>query len=288
METQKCRALLRAIDTGSFSAAAEALGFTPSGISHMITSIENEVGFSILKRSRNGVTLTANGEELLPLLRALVKIDINIEQQSSEILGLARGHITIGAYSSIAAQWLPQILRDFQRDYPGISIQMMEGTHDELDGWMSDGYLDFCMYSYRSDIDFEWIPLSEDPMYAVVSPEHPFAFRSHIAPKECEGQPFIMPGRSMDADVSDIIKKFSLSLDIKYRTIENYSAISMIECGLGISIMNELITKGRISNVMLVPFDPPQHIDLGIAVPSLKQASPAAKKMVEYIRKHFE
>jgi len=178
MDTQKYRAFIRSVDLGSFSAAAEEMRFTPSGISHMVSAVENEVGCELLKRGRNGVSLNPSGEIMMPAIRALINAETAIEQESSALTGLAKGSITIGAYSSIAAQWLPQILRNFQDDYPGISVQLMEGVHEELDDWMAADRMDFCLFSYRKGLEFEWIPLRDDQMFLVVSPDHPFASKA--------------------------------------------------------------------------------------------------------------
>ena len=287
MDTQKYRAFVLAVDLGSFSAAAEELMFTPSGVSHMASAVEDEVGLTLLRRGRNGVALTSSGEQMMPMIRNLVRSEEAVKQQASAISGLASGSVTIGAYSSIASQWLPGIIKEFREKYPGISIRLLEGVRDEIEQWMADGRLDFCMFSYREDTDLEWIPLKDDPMYVAVSKSHPFADRSSVRPEDCAGQPFIMPGRDHDPDVVDLLKRFSVDVDIEYTTIENYSAISMVECGLGISIMNELITKGFRSDTVLVPFDPPQRINLGIGIRSMKAASPAARGLIRFIRDKF-
>ena len=287
MDSLKCKALLRSIELGSMSAAAEDLGYSTAGISRMITAIEDEMGFQVVNRDRSGITLTKNGEDLRQALLLYSQADDIASQVSSEINGLARGRLLIGTYSSIAANWLPEVILDFSRDYPGISIQLMEGVHSELDQWMNSTRMDFCLYSYRPDMEMEWLPIRNDQMYAVVHPHHPFAERTSIRPEEIDGQPFIMPSQSNDIDVMDLLRRFNVRPDIRYTTIENYSALSMIEYGLGVSIMNELITQGRIAHVVLVPFDPPQYIEMGIAIPSLKAAVPAAKKFIQYIQKHL-
>lgn len=284
MDSLKCKALLRSIELGSFSAAASELGYSTAGIRQMVTAIENEVGFTILNRGHDGVCLTANGKKIMPALQLYARADATISQISSEINGLTQGKLVIGSYSSISAHWLPAVLKRFKHDYPDISIELMEGVHDELDEWMRSTQMDFCIYSYRSNIDLEWIPLRGDQMYVVVAKTHPFAKRDSVHPSECAGQPLIMPSRGRDVDIIDLLERFHIKPSVEFVTIENYSALSMVEHGLGISIMNELITMGRLNDVVLVPFDPPQCIEMGIAIPSLKAASPAAKKMVKYIR----
>ena len=69
METARCRAFLAAAETGSFSKAAEALSYTPSGVNQLVTALEKELGFPVFRRNTKGVTLTENGELLLPAVR---------------------------------------------------------------------------------------------------------------------------------------------------------------------------------------------------------------------------
>lgn len=287
MDSLKVNVLIKALEEGSMSAAAEALGYTTSGISQMITGIENELGFPIVTRGRSGIALTKAGEALYPALLAFSRADSNIRQLASEQRGLVGGQLLIGAFSSIAANWLPGIIRRFKDDYPGISISILEGIHHEIDHWMATTKMDFCMYSYRPGQESDWIPLYEDPMLIVVSPQHPFASRSSVAPEELNGQPFIMPGRGRDLDVVELLNRFQVKPDIRYITLENYSAMSMVEAGLGISVMNELITLGRLNHVVMLPFDPPQSITLGIAAPDSKNLSPAARKFIQYIREEL-
>lgn len=287
MDTQKLNALLRSIELGSFSAAAEELGFTPSGISHMAAAVEDELGYPVLLRGRSGVTLTKDGKEILPALLALANAEKNVEQQASRVRGLVSGRLNIGTYSSFSFQCLPKILKEFHEKYPNIEIQLMEGVHAELDDWMRSTNMDFCIYSEGKDSSLEWYPLLDDPMYAVVPLNHPLAKRDKIAPKELESETFIMPGRYNDIDVMNVLKKFDVHPNIRYMTIENFSAIAMIEQGMGVSIMNQMITAYQKGQVTMIPLDPPQKITLGIAIPSLKHASPAARQMIAFLRKAY-
>ena len=147
MDTQKYKALLCAIELGSFSAAAEQLGYTPSGISHMADAVEGWLGLTLLQRGRSGVSLTHSGELLLPMLRDLVHLETLLQQQAADLRGLTSGKLTIGSYSSISAHSLPQVLYAFQQDYTGITIRLMEGVHQELEDWLADYLVDFCLFS---------------------------------------------------------------------------------------------------------------------------------------------
>ena len=71
MNLEKLRTMMAVVDCGSLTRAAGELGCTQSAVSHAIDSLERELGFSVLKRSRAGVRLTGEGERLLPAVRSL-------------------------------------------------------------------------------------------------------------------------------------------------------------------------------------------------------------------------
>ncbi|RGY97605.1 LysR substrate-binding domain-containing protein [Clostridium sp. AM58-1XD] len=285
MDLKKCEVLLKAVDYGSFSKVADELGYTPSAISHMMNSLDREVGFQLLVRGHSGVKPTDNCVKILPILRELIKWDNQLEQVVSEICGLETGTVTIGTYASISIHWLPRIIKAFQADYPHIKIRTMEGVRQELETWLDENRVDFCVYSYQPQIKRDWIPLKDDPMLAVLPPDHPYANKKSYPISACEGEPFIMPALGQDYDTAQLLREARVTPDISFSTMDNYSTISMIECGLGISIMNELITKGMVSNVVKKPLDPPRYITMSIALPSLEKASPAARKFIDYVKK---
>ena len=159
MDFKKCEALLAAIDTGSFTKAAEQLHYTPSGISHMMTNLEAELGFPLLYRSKTGVVPTPSALELMPVLREMADCANRFEQISSRINGLQTGRLTIGVYTSIATCWLPPVIKAFAASYPGIRIILKEGIHQELDSFLENRQVDICLYSEKPDSPYTWIPL---------------------------------------------------------------------------------------------------------------------------------
>lgn len=142
-----------------------------------------------------------------------------------------------------------------------------------------------CFYTWRPKMKCAWIPLRNDPVVAVLPLDHPLAASSSYPLARCRDEKFIMPALGRDEDIAAILEEAGISPKIAFSTIENYAAISMIECGLGMSIMNELITKGRLNKVAILPLDPPCRINFGIALPSLAKASPAAREFIEYAKR---
>ena len=282
MESARCKAFIFSVEMGSFSRAGEALGYTPSGVSQLVGALESEFGFPLLHRSSKGVTPTAAGQKLLPAVRGFIQQEERMLQLAADIKGLDVGEITIASYYSISNHWLPKVIRAFEQDHPNIHIRLMEGIRKDVIRWLRDADADIGFMSSGDGLDFDWIPLAEDPMLAVLPRSHPAAKKDRFPVENFSKESFIMPAFGHDDDVAALFDKFHITPGIKFSTLESFAAMSMVESGLGISVMNELITRNWQCDVAMLPLDPPQSITLGLALPSLEQAAPAARRFAEY------
>ena len=282
METARCRAFLAAAETGSFSKAAEALSYTPSGVNQLVTALEKELGFPVFRRNTKGVTLTENGELLLPTVREFLRQEDRIFELSAEMNGLLIGSVTIASYSSIATHWLPAVIRAFQQDYPQIRIKLMEGIWQEVSKWLDDRAADIGFFSYQEGMPYEFIPLAEDPMLALLPRDHPLANAAAYPLENCATDRFIMPALGCDDDVEALFAKNGIQPNVQFTTLESFSVMSMVEQGLGMTVMNQLITEKRICDIAMLPIDPPSQITLGVAMNSRADVSPAVKMFLKY------
>ena len=282
METARCRAFLAAAETGSFSKAAEALSYTPSGVNQLVTALEKELGFPVFRRNTKGVTLTENGELLLPTVREFLRQEDRIFELSAEMNGLLIGSVTIASYSSIATHWLPAVIRAFQQDYPQIRIKLMEGIWQEVSKWLDDRAADIGFFSYQEGMPYDFIPLAEDPMLALLPKDHPLAQAETYPLENCKYDRFIMPALGCDDDVEALFAKNGIEPNVQFTTLESLSVMSMVEQGLGMSVMNKLITEKRICDIVMLPIDPPSQITLGVAMNSKADVSPAVNMFLKY------
>ena len=282
METARCRAFLAAAETGSFSKAAEALSYTPSGVNQLVTALEKELGFPVFRRNTKGVTLTENGELLLPTVREFLRQEDRIFELSAEMNGLLIGSVTIASYSSIATHWLPAVIRAFQQDHPQIRIRLMEGIWQEVSKWLDDRAADIGFFSYQEGMPYDFIPLAEDPMLALLPKDHPLAQAETYPLENCKYDRFIMPALGCDDDVEALFAKNGIEPNVQFTTLESLSVMSMVEQGLGMSVMNKLITEKRICDIVMLPIDPPSQITLGVAMNSKADVSPAVKMFLKY------
>ena len=280
MDTARCKAFLAAAETGSFSRAAEQLDYTPSGVSQLVSALEQELGFSLMIRSSRGVMLTDNGRRVLPVVRSFLREEERLRQVAADIGGLVVGRVSIATYPSIASHWLPGVLRVFEESYPDIEIRLMEGTRQELTRWLEEKRADLAFFSYMDPMPYDWIPLAEDRMMAVLPENHPLAKEEAYPLERCRHERFIMQELGRDAHVMELFKMEGITPDIRYTTVEYSSTLAMVREGLGMTVTNELITQTLQGGVVVIPLYPPRQITLGIALSSLKNAAPAVKRFV--------
>ena len=284
MDTKKLEVLLKAIETGNLTAAGDEMGFTQSGVSHLIKSIENELGFQILIRGKSGVRLTSDGEEMLPIIREIVNATERLSQFSSNIRGMSSGHIRIGTYTSVSICWMPRIIQQFSRDYPGIRIELAELDNDPLiEKHLSDGTIDFAFMSNPSGQN-EWIPLANDRIIALLPNGHPLTQKQSLVLSDIVNQPFIMPSAGFDSDIKHIVDGLESGPKVVFSSMDFRAIVAMVQHGLGISMVPEMILADITTDVVIKEFSPCQYRPLGIAVRSLANASLAARTFIKYAK----
>ena len=285
MDITKFEVLLRAVDCGSLTRAAEEMGYTQSGISHMMKSLETEFGFPVLVRGRTGVTLTRGGHTILPYIRTIVNANNHLNQNVSELNGLDTGSITIGEFASISISWMPSIIAEFHQDYPNIALHLIEGSTQELEQAMLENRLDIGFFSYQPHMHFDWFPLKQDPIMAVLPPRHPQAEEKSFPIPAFQHETLVIPAMGGDYDVRRVLKEADVHVDCAITTMDDYAAIAMVEKGLCVTMVPEMLLQGHPTTAVVLELDPPQYRTIGIVAPSFATLSPAAKKFLSYAKR---
>jgi len=285
MDIIKCEALINAAEMGSITAAAEEMGYTQSGITRMISSLEDEVGFTLLTRSKHGVTLTGDGEIIIQKIRELVRAYQGVIQTASDINGVIEGVLRIGSYFSFSSAILPGILKKFEDKYPKVNVRLQEGPGVELNRWLFEKSVDLCFMSKPDDkIECDYLPLFKDEILAWLPKSHPKAKAKAFPVKDLENEAFIQTMPNLGSDIDRLIAEENLKLNVMYTTRNSYSTYNMVEKGIGISVEQKLTSENWKGNVVKIPLRPKKYIPIGIAVPSRYAISPAAKKFIELAR----
>lgn len=283
MNIGKYETLMAVVEYGSLTRAAQSLGCTQSAVSHSIESLEQELGFALLKRGRAGVRLTGEGERLIPAVRNLLNSAEQLAQTAASIRGLESGTVRIGSFTSVAVHWLPPVLKEFQKDYPRVAFKLLNGDYHDVEQWLMEGSIDIGFVNVPSTVDCECIPLMEDRLLAILPRHSRFESYPRFPLVECETEPFISLLESSDHDARRALEAAGVKPNVRFYTKDDYAIIAMVEQGLGISIMPELLLKGRHDDIQMLPLVPEARRTIGIAIAAGDKAGPATRRFADYV-----
>lgn len=283
MLEDKLKVLMTVIDEGSLSAAASKLGYTPSGISRMMVSLEDELGLTLLERGKNGVSATKECNMLIPSIRNAVFYSSQCEQIAAELRGLDVGAVTVGTSYGAYYRWLAEIIADFAAAYPNIDVRFIHKNSTELSKAIELHQVDMGIISKR-EAKGKWLGLYNDPMTAWVPQGSQYEEKGYVPVEAFETEPYIEPYPGEDTDSARYFKKHGIRPNIRYTVNDTYAAFCLVEAGLGITLMNNLTMGNWGGKVSAVPIKPEEKVSIGI-ITANESVSPAAKKLIEYIEK---
>lgn len=280
---QRYIALQKILELGSFSKAAEAIFCTQSAISQMISSLESELGITLLRRNRNGVQLTKEGEELYPFIERAILQYRAMQEKADEIKGLETGIIRVGTISSITCHWMPKLIKGFQERYPKVQFLFHQGDYMLIPEWIKTGEVDFGFISTDFVSDLEMIPVQKGEMLAVLPENHKYAKRKKVPLEVLTKEPFILLEEGQFSEPLEAFRKENLSPQIKYTVHDDYAIMTMVEAGLGVSILAELMTRRTNFAIACRHLDPPVFRSLGVAFKDKNALPIASKYFIEYL-----
>ena len=282
MESKKLEALLMAVDLGSFTKAAEVLGYTQSGLTHMMNSLEKEVGFTLLERGRSGVRLTEEGERIAPAVREFLQANARLDSVIEQVASSRTEIIRVSAYASIAMHWLPGIIQRFREECPDVDVDIRMADHVDVPyELLAQGKMDAILVSPQDEGQYEWVHLADDPMIAVLPKDFDTQGMTAFPLAAFEARDFIMPSQGFDKDIMRIFNRIGVKPHILPTWVDDPTVISMVSHGLGVSMMTELTVRGRTDGVKLLPVEPASSRELGLAVRSLDAASDGLRHFID-------
>ena len=281
MDTEKCRALLCVLETGSLTAAAEQLGYTPSGVSRMMAALEDEVGFSLLERGRSGVEATAACELLLPVVREMADAGRRVRETAAAICGAEVGSICVGsAYGAYYAR-LADTVAAFSKAHPGIDVQILQGSSSKLCAALEDRTMDYAIVSRREGA-FDFLPLLRDPMTVWLPEGHRLASENAVPIAVFAQEPYIATYPAQNTDNDYVLRAHGIEPRTRFATIDDRATAALVRAGLGISMNNGILAQGLdLTGVAVRPLAPETLIEIGAAIPPEERRSPAAKAFLQ-------
>ncbi len=271
---QKYLAFVKTVECGSFTKAADLLSYSQSGISRMIGDLEREWRVTLLERGRSGVRLTSEGVRLLPYAKRVCAEYEKLQSEVDEINGLKSGLIRIGTFSSVATHWLPNIIREFQKEYPNIDYELLLGDYTEIETWIAEGRVDCGFLRLPVQTELETMFIEQDRLLVILPEDHPLAALEKIPLSTLCGEPFMLLEKGAKAEVSEIFERSGLQPKVHFTTWDDYAIMSMAESGLGVSILPELILKRTPYRIAARELEIPAYRNIGLAWRGRKSCRP--------------
>ncbi|RLL45475.1 LysR family transcriptional regulator [Oceanobacillus piezotolerans] len=234
---------LKVIERGSFTKAANDLGYTQSAVSQVIQTMEAELSTTLIFRSRSGISLTPDGEQFLPYIKKVCYAQRELVEKSKEMRGLEHANIRIGTFSSVSSNWLPLFMKDFKKNYPSVHFHLQQGEYTSIIQYIKEGSVDFGFVNPDAVTDLETISLTSDEMLVVLPYNHPLVDQETITAEDIANEPFILLDEGELSEPLEIFKEQGIKPNIQYRVHDDYTIMSMVENGLGISILPELVLR---------------------------------------------
>ena len=286
----KYRAFIEVVETGSITRAAKNLGYSQPGISYMIDTLEKEIGFPLLIRSKDNVQPTKDGARILYHCKQIVNNEDDLLETAKAINGLMEGTIYLAAQNSMIINIVPHIISRFSKSFSGITVNLIELPFEGFPRVLQSGDVDMGFMSEAKLKGFEFHPLFKDPLCLIMHKDHPFARYEKIPVENLNGCDFIMPMPGWDDTVKMVTDKYPFTANIKYEVASDTAGIALTAENQGVYIMSNLQTSLLPDNVVHRPFEEDYYRTMGYMVKTLKNATPSLSefvKVTEHVVKEF-
>lgn len=284
MTLTQLQVLVAAAKAGSFTRAAEEIGFTQSAVSQMIQSLEKELGVCLFHRSRNGIVPTSIGERMLQHARDILTIASCMTEEANLARGLASGTLRIASIPSVACRFLPGLLGSFRKRFPEVDILLLEGDSDEIDNWMNSSVVDIA-FTALPGRELQTIPLLSDEMMVILPDTHSLKDRAALRFDEIAKYCFIMP---KDGCIKKMLHENGITPAVTFEVREVYTILKMVQEYIGITIMPELYMPADLPKVIAVPLVPTIRREVVLAVRNWQTISPLTAEFALHSQQYIK
>ena len=282
MKIKKYEAFIYACECKSISEAAKRFGNSQSGVTQLIGSLEKDLGFRLLVRNKGGVRLTDEGRLVYNAIKKVVEDNERVRELAAEINRYGENTVRVGAFKSIAVNWLPQLMKEFGEICPDVNFIIYDGHYSEIEEKLRSGEVDVGFVSMPFE-GCECRELLKDELLAVLPKNHSLADSEYVPAKQFGCEDVVSLVDSTDRDAKQYLQENGVKPDKKFKTADDYAMLSMVENELGICIAHELVMKNDNHNVVTKPLSPRTYRVIGLAVPDIGHKSDTVRQFADFV-----
>ena len=273
----------RVVEQGSFTRAAAVCGYSQSAVSQNVKALEQETGVTLLRRQKDGVQLTQDGKEFYPYILAVFQSEQALEQKRQETMGLQNSVIRIGTFTSVSRNLLPPKMKAFKQRYPQVRFVLRQGEYTSIPQWIRQGDIDFGFVNQDAVEGLETRLLYEDHMLAVLPQGHPLEQEERLTLRQLSREPLILLDEGEHSVLLDAFRQAGLTPNLAYEVYDDYSILSMVRQGLGISVLYEKVVAGFEQGLSLRPILEAPRRRVALSWLSWETMPYAARRFAEFL-----
>lgn len=273
----------RVVEQGSFTRAAEELGYSQSAVSQNVRALEQETGVTLLSRRKDGVQLTQDGQEFYPYIQSIFQAEQALERKRQETMGLQNSLIRIGTFTSVSRNLLPPMMKRFKEKYPDVRFVLRQGEYTSIPQWIRQGEIDFGFVNQDAVEGMETRLLYEDHMLAVLPQGHRLEAKSSLTLRDISTEPLILLDEGEHSVLLDAFHSAGLTPNLAYEVYDDYSILSMVRQGLGISVLYEKVVAGFEQGLSLRPIQESPRRRVALSWLSWDTMPYAARRFAEFL-----
>jgi DNA-binding transcriptional LysR family regulator len=261
MQFQQLAYVVAVAEERHFTRAAARLHLAQPSLSRQIRLLERELGVLLFNRGpgQGLVTLTADGEALLPFIRRVLADVEATSDEARALTGMARGRLSIGATPSLITRVLAPALVEFHATHPGIELLVVEAGSRQLVRQLASGEVDLALVVLPiADPQVATAPLFDDPLVLAVAPDHPLATRPRVAVADLAGLPLVMFREGYD--LREVTLAACRDAGVEPRLVsqggEMDGVLAFVAAGLGAAVVPAIAMPAE-SKLTAIPFEHP-------------------------------
>lgn len=281
----KYEIILSVCETHSISKTAARLNYTQSAISQAIKGVEKELGITLFRRSKLGMELMPNTENIIASIKTICNEERKITQLAADIANLDSGNIRIGTIQSISYHWLPDILKQFSEKFPNIHFELTIDGFNTLKEKIRRNELDCIFVSQYSVPELPFMPLDKDELMLVTPIGHPLSERLQVSLTDINGENFLLSSDGLHYETGQIFKLNNIRPQIQYCLNEDFATLKMVEQGFGITILPKLLLRNAPFQVCVRSFTEHYSRILGVAYTKTPSCAATTLKFLDYVEK---
>jgi LysR family transcriptional regulator, carnitine catabolism transcriptional activator len=244
LSTRQLRAFAALADQRNFTRAAQRCHLSQPAFSTLIRTLEDAVGARLFDRDTRSVQLTPEGQQFESSARRLLDDMQDLMGDLADRVERRKGRVSVAALPSLAAGWLPGILAEFMRSWPGIAVQLHDALSDACIAHVRNHEADFALCASgalsTSAADLRSTKLCSDRFHLVCRSDHPLARKRQVSPKQLSPYPFIQMTRNSSVRQTLDAALHPLKLNTVFEVEHLATVTGLIEAGVGISVVPTL------------------------------------------------